>query len=114
MPLFLNMDTADGPGTHWVLLYRFPRGIVMFGPLGENDLPTKSVMDFAKANRLPIYHNRIALMPYTSNMCGWVCLDIARRLRKNVPTTLEAIRACVADYLEGNAIVDTLKPLTFK
>jgi hypothetical protein len=84
----LNLDTTNQGGTHWTTFMVDKKASILYyiDSFGEmlNGLPPKSVINLAKRMGLRIYENKTTYQPIKSNLCGYLALYIAHRLRKKL------------------------------
>jgi len=85
----LNLDTMNQGGTHWTTFMVDQKDHILyyidsFGSALLNGLPPQSVINLAKRMGLRIYENKTTYQPIKSNLCGYLALYIAHRLRKKL------------------------------
>lgn len=69
----VNLDNANGPGTHWVCYKKIFDTVYYFDSFG-NLPPPKELMKYFKPAKNVMYNfNRIQLE--NTNICGQLCLD---------------------------------------
>ena len=68
----LNLDNADGGGTHWVCFYLCQNKIEYFDPFGI--YPPQELVDFARSNYLELWYSTHQIQNIHSVACGYFCV----------------------------------------
>lgn len=73
----INLDSSDGPGTHWVAYSKKGNKIEYFDSFG-NLKPPKELVKYLSGdcggNKSEIIYNRDVYQTYSSTNCGKLCL----------------------------------------
>ena len=64
----LNLDSSEGPGTHWTAYFVWKSNVYYFDAFGMLPPPMEWVKYFGKYRT--IYYNTTSLQPYNSIICG--------------------------------------------
>lgn len=70
----VNLDSADGPGTHWVAYAKRGNRVVYFDSFGNLQPPKELVQYFGKFVT-KIEFNRTSYQNYNQSICGQLCLQ---------------------------------------
>jgi hypothetical protein len=71
----VNLDNAEGPGTHWVAYAKRKNRVIYFDSFG-NLRPPRELVQYLNVTQ--IEYNRIAYQRYDQNNCGQLCLQFLR------------------------------------
>lgn len=71
----VNLDHADGPGTHWVAYVKRDKNILYFDSYGNLRPPQELIRYFALNN---VMYNHDKYQRDKSNNCGQLCLNFLR------------------------------------
>ena len=84
----LNLDQSDQGGTHWTLFLIDSKDSMLYyiDSFGEllNGYPPKSIIDLAHRMHLKISYNKTTYQPPKSNLCGYLAIYLAHKLRKRM------------------------------
>ena len=69
----INLDDANGPGTHWVAYVKRGERAIYFDSFG-NLRPPKELVQYLKKNVTSIEYNRASYQRYDQSICGQLCL----------------------------------------
>jgi len=72
--LIINLDTNQGPGTHWVAVKKRGSKIIYFDPFGIQ--PPKEVIRYYKPNI--VYYSNVKIQKLNSTICGKLCLKFLK------------------------------------
>lgn len=67
----VNLDSSEGPGTHWVAYYKNNDKIEYFDSFG-NLRPPEEIVNYLSDN---IHYNYIKYQNYDTVICGHLCLQ---------------------------------------
>ena len=67
----INLDSKDGPGTHWVAYYKNGMLVKYFDSFGDLR-PPKEVLNYFK--KCLVIYNKIAFQSFKDYSCGHLCL----------------------------------------
>jgi len=70
----VNLDNAEGPGTHWVAYAKRGNRAIYFDSFG-NLRPPKELMRYLENNVTHIEYNRTPYQRYDQSNCGQLCLQ---------------------------------------
>ena len=76
--LIINLDSNNGPGTHWVAVKKRGNRVMYFDPFGIQ--PPKEVISYYKP--LPVFYTTRKIQRFNANNCGKLCLKFLRRFKK--------------------------------
>jgi len=76
--LIINLDSAPGPGTHWVAVKKRANRILYFDPFGMP--PPKEVIKYYKP--LTVYYSTRKVQKLNAINCGEICLKFLRTSKK--------------------------------
>jgi endo-beta-N-acetylglucosaminidase D len=68
----VNLDTNQGPGTHWVAYRKHGSNVEYYDSMG-NLRPSRQVVDYFRGNK--ITYNYDAHQNYNTYNCGHLCLN---------------------------------------
>lgn len=68
----VNLDSSDGPGTHWVAYKKRNNLVTYFDSYGTLPPPKELVTYFNNSSLIQYNYNRY--QPYNSVKCGHLCL----------------------------------------
>lgn len=68
----VNLDSNDGPGSHWVTYKKRNNLVIYFDSYGNLPPPKELVSYFG--NKCSIHYNYSRYQPYNSVKCGHLCL----------------------------------------
>lgn len=75
----VNLDDADGPGTHWVAYAKRGSHIIYFDSFG-NLRPPKELVRYLGPNTTKIQYNRTSYQNYNQSICGQLCLQFLQNV----------------------------------
>lgn len=67
----LNLDTNNGPGTHWTAYKKIFNTVVYFDSFGNLRPPTEIVSYFQNCD---IFYNHNSFQDYSTTNCGQLCI----------------------------------------
>lgn len=67
----VNLDSKDGPGTHWVAYKKRGTDVIYFDSYG-NLRPPSEIISYFRGNQLKYNYNQE--QSYNTNICGHLCL----------------------------------------
>ena len=80
----VNLDEADGPGSHWVCIYNCNPGICYyFDSFGVD--PCEEVLRFMKQTGKKIASSTYQIQQLGTIMCGYFCIYVCDQLLNNIP-----------------------------
>lgn len=92
----VNLDDADGPGTHWVAYAKRGDRAMYFDSFG-NLRPPKEIVRYLGTDTL-ITYNRTSYQTYNQTFCGQMCLLFLRKIDLRIdPTSIDVSRNHVVD-----------------
>lgn len=68
----INLDSSDGPGTHWVAYGKRSNGIYYFDSFGDLPPPKELITYFG--SEVKIYYNYLNYQQYDTVICGQLCI----------------------------------------
>jgi hypothetical protein len=71
----VNLDNAEGPGTHWVAYAKRGNRVIYFDSFG-NLRPPRELVRYL--NVMQIEYNHMAYQSYDQSNCGQLCLQFLR------------------------------------
>ena len=88
----INMDTAQGPGTHWTALILRPSCAVYYDSFGL--APPPSILAFVRRfpSQLKVIHSSSQIQALPSTACGWYCLFFLHWFSVKFKTTTRTCR----------------------
>jgi len=69
----VNLDDANGPGTHWVCYKKLNDNVFYFDSLGNLPPPKELIQYFGDVRN--IYFNYERIQREASSVCGHLCLE---------------------------------------
>lgn len=78
--MIVNLDTSDGPGTHWVCFSKRGSRVRYFDSYGDLR-PPKEVLRYLGKNVVVTY-NKTAYQGFNTAICGQLCLAFLRKQHK--------------------------------
>lgn len=69
----VNLDSNNGPGTHWVAYKKRNNQLIYFDSFGDLQPPKELIAYFG--NDCRIHYNHNAYQSYNSVKCGHLCLS---------------------------------------
>ena len=69
----MNLDHAEGPGTHWVAYAKRGNHVIYFDSFG-NLRPPKELIRYLDNKMMQIEYNHIPYQRYDESNCGQLCL----------------------------------------
>ena len=80
----VNLDDANGPGSHWVCIYNCHRGeCYYFDSYGVD--PCEEVVKFMRQSKKKILVSTYQIQQLGTIMCGYYCIHVCNELLNNVP-----------------------------
>lgn len=77
----INLDNADGSGTHWVAYFKYNKNVYYFDSFG-NLRPPKEFIDFVDGTDSNIFFNYKQYQDYNTVYCGHLCLMFLEEMNK--------------------------------
>lgn len=77
----INLDNAEGPGTHWVAYAKRGDRVVYFDSFG-NLRPPRELVRYLINGVTRIEYNRTPYQRYDQNNCGQLCLQFLQKFDK--------------------------------
>ena len=82
--LIINLDSARGPGTHWVCVYSYsPKFAIYFDSFGVR--PSDTIVSFLKKNHKNVIFSTSQIQSFSSKRCGWYVVHFLNRLSNGEP-----------------------------
>lgn len=78
----INLDSVEGPGTHWVAYKKTNDSVIYFDSFGSLKPPIQLVRYFG--TKCKIKYNPDALQTYNTTNCGHLCLEFLYKNNKHV------------------------------
>ena len=79
----VNLDDADGPGTHWVAYAKRGDRVIYFDSFG-NLRPSKELVRYFGQNVKKIEYNRTSYQNYNQRICGQLCLRFLQTVDEQI------------------------------
>src|SRR5580765_6163668 len=79
----VNLDDADGPGTHWVAYAKRGDRVIYFDSFG-NLRPPKELVRYFGQNVTKIEYNRTSYQNYNQRICGQLCLRFLQTVDEQI------------------------------
>lgn len=73
----VNLDNANGPGTHWVCYKKLGEIVYYFDSFG-NLPPPKELLEYFKSSKI-VYYNYDGQQPEDTSICGHLCLEFLKK-----------------------------------
>ena len=73
----VNLDNAEGPGTHWVAYAKRDNRVIYFDSFG-NLRPPRELVRYLDNNVTQIEYNHTPYQRYDQSNCGQLCLQFLR------------------------------------
>jgi hypothetical protein len=70
----LNLDKAEGPGTHWTAYKKTGKNAIYFDSFGDLRPPTELIQYLQSKGSCSIIYNHQNLQSYNMINCGHLCL----------------------------------------
>lgn len=70
----INLDNAEGPGTHWVAYAKREKRAIYFDSFG-NLQPPKELIRYLERDVVKIEYNRTSYQRFNQNNCGQLSLQ---------------------------------------
>lgn len=80
----VNLDDAQGPGTHWVAYRKNGHHVTYFDSFGNLRPPTEIIQYLGEGSL--IHYNHQAHQDYTSYQCGHLCLQFLSGYKRDGPS----------------------------
>lgn len=71
----INLDDADGGGTHWVAYKKYGDDVIYFDSFGNLKPPMEVVKYFKSVKNIKIRYNYDVYQTYNAVNCGHLCLE---------------------------------------
>jgi len=79
----VNLDSATGPGTHWVAYAKRGDRVAYFDSFGNLRPPRELVRYLGGNATIRIQYNRTSHQTYDQNICGQLCLRFLSTIDAN-------------------------------
>lgn len=76
----VNLDSSDGPGTHWVAYGKRRSEIYYFDSFGDLQPPKELIAYFGSG--VKIYYNYLNYQKYNTVVCGQLCITFLYHFNK--------------------------------
>lgn len=76
----VNLDSIDGPGTHWVAYWKRNDSVYYYDSFGDLPPPIELINYFGRG--ASIYYNYVKYQNYNSFICGHLCLTFLHNFNK--------------------------------
>ena len=103
----VNLDDAEGPGTHWVCIYNCDHGVCYyFDSFGVD--PCDEVLKFMKQSHKKIAMSTYQIQKLGTIMCGYFCIHVCNELLKNTPFCDILLQFDPTNYSNNDNIIKRL------
>jgi len=92
----VNLDDADGPGTHWVAYAKRGDYVTYFDSFG-NLRPPKELVRYFGPRVSKIEYNYVSYQTYNQSICGQLCLRFLQTIDlkpEKIPSRLSIRSTC--------------------
>lgn len=78
----INLDSSDGPGTHWVAYYKKNNYVYYFDSFGNLRPPQELIAYLGSASI--IFYNYVKYQHYDTVICGHLCIQFLHDIENKI------------------------------